>query len=57
MARPKSGKPHKQNLNITVDTTTRTNLNIISQQEKKSISQLVADWTAETIKKYEAGAN
>lgn len=51
MARPKSGNPPKQSLNITVDETTRNNLNTLRLHEKKSISQLVSEWAAEKSKK------
>lgn len=51
MARPKSGKPPKQRLNITVDENTRANLNTISSHETKSISQLVSEWTEEKFEK------
>lgn len=45
MARPKTGKPRKQNLTLTVETQTRLDLDFISKYRQKSISELLAVWT------------
>ena len=51
MARPKSTAPTKQRLNITVSEETRRKLDILSSASKKSISELVAEWTERESKK------
>ena len=45
MARPKTGKPRKQNLMLSVDIQTRSDLNFISKYRQKSISELLTIWT------------
>lgn len=44
MARPKSTKPKKQSLNLTVDAQTRMELDFISENAGESISALVSEW-------------
>ena len=51
MARPKSTAPTKQRLNITVSEETRKKLDMLSLASKKSISELVAEWTERESKK------
>ena len=51
MARPKTGKPPKKNLTLTVDKRTREQLDVLSQQRQQSISTMVADWAESEVKK------
>ena len=44
MARPKTGRPAKKNLTLTVDAQTRTNLDFISRIRQESISEMLAQW-------------
>lgn len=56
MARPKTGKPPKRNLNLTVDEQTKAQLDLISQHRQMSISALVAMWAdceAKAIQEHE----
>ena len=46
MARPKSNKPKKQKLTLTVKGQSRVELNYISAHTGKSISELVEEWAA-----------
>lgn len=46
MARPKTGKPPKKNLTLTVDEKTREQLELLSQHRQQSISSMVADWVS-----------
>ena len=47
MPRPKTGKPPKKSLNLTVSETTREDLNFLSAYYGESISALVGSWAAE----------
>ena len=51
MARPKTGKPPKRSLNLTVDEKTREILATISEQRGLSISALVEEWAAKVAQK------
>ena len=51
MARPKTGKPPKRSLNLTVDEKTRVLLISISEQRGMSISALVEEWAAKEAQK------
>lgn len=51
MARPKTGKPPKRSLNLTVDEKTREILVFLSEQRGMSISAMVEKWAAEELKK------
>ena len=46
MARPKTGKPRKRNLVLTVDTQTRADLDFISKYRQKSISEMLVVWAS-----------
>ena len=50
MARPKTGKPPKRSLNLTVDEKTREILVFLSEQRGMS-SAMVEKWAAEELKK------
>lgn len=50
MARPKTGKPKKKNLMLTVDERTRTQLDLLSQHRQQSISAMVAEWAEQEFK-------
>lgn len=50
MARPKTGKPPKKNLTLTVDKKTREQLNHLSQHRRQSISAMVAEWVDHEVK-------
>lgn len=50
MARPKTGKPPKKNLTLTVDEKTREQLKLLSQHRQQSISAMVAEWVDREIK-------
>lgn len=47
MARPKTGKPPKKNMVLTVDAQTRVNLDYISKNRQQSISSMVSEWADE----------
>lgn len=47
MARPKTGKPKKKNMVLTVDAQTRLNLDFISKNRQESISSMVSNWADE----------
>ena len=51
MARPKTGKPPKRSLNLTVDEKTREILVSLSEQRGMSISALVEEWAAKEAQK------
>ena len=51
MARPKTGKPPKKNLTLTVDAKTREQLELLSQYRQQSISSMVADWVDKEVKR------
>ena len=51
MARPKTGKPPKKNLTLTVDELTREQLDLLSQYRQQSISAMVADWVDREMKR------
>ena len=51
MARPKTGKPKRQNLTLTVDAQTRTNLDFISRIRQESISAMLTQWAAKEAKR------
>lgn len=51
MARPKTGKPPKKNLTLTVDEETREQLELLSQHRQQSISAIVTEYAAEEVKK------
>lgn len=53
MARPKTGKPRKQNLMLTVDAQTRIHLAYISSYRNESISAMVSEWAAKEAKRIE----
>lgn len=53
MARPKTGKPVKKKLTLTVDEQTRTELAFISEHHGESISALVSEWAAKEAKTIE----
>lgn len=46
MARPKTGKPPKKGLTLTITDRTRENLDFLSMHYNESISALVAEWAA-----------
>ena len=46
MARPKTGKPPKKSLNLTVSVETRDDLTFLSSHHNESISALVSTWAA-----------
>ena len=50
MARPKTGKPQKQKLTLTVSAQARAELAFISAHHGESISELVSDWAAKEAK-------
>lgn len=50
MARPRTGKPRKKNLTLTVDERTREQLEWLSQHRQLSISALVAMWADQEVK-------
>lgn len=52
MARPKSGKPPKRNLNLTVDENTKMQLDALSKYKQQSISSMVAEWADKEIKAF-----
>lgn len=49
MARPKTGKPPKKNLTLTVDEQTRDQLDLLSQHRQMSISSMVAEWVDQEV--------
>lgn len=51
MGRPKTGKPPKKNMVLTVDVQTRERLDLLSQLRQKSISAMVADWAEQDVLK------
>lgn len=51
MARPKTGKPTKQRINLTVTAEVRNYLNQLSQIKKMSISEIVSKYAEREIKK------
>ena len=51
MARPKSGRPPKRSLNLTVSEQGRLNLQHVSSYCAKSISELVEEWAAKEAKR------
>ena len=51
MARPRTGKPKKQNLTLTVDAQTRATLEFVSQMRQESISSIVAQWAVKEAKR------
>ena len=55
MARPKTGRPPKRSLNLTVDEKTRELLDILSKKRGISISALVEEWTAKETQKEDTG--
>ena len=50
MARPKTGKPPKKSLNLTVSKEAREDLNFLSAYHNESISALVSAWAAKEAK-------
>lgn len=50
MARPKSGRPVKKDMCLTVSQQTRTELAFVSAHYGKSISALVSEWAAKEAK-------
>ena len=46
MARPKSNAPKKVHLNLTVTEQTKIELAYLAAQNKKSVSELVAEWAS-----------
>lgn len=57
MARPKTGKPPKKNLTLTVDERTREQLDLLSQHRQQSISAMVADWVEREVQKLNLTVN
>ena len=51
MARPKTGKPPKKNLTLTVDEKTREQMELLSQHRQQSISAMVAEWVDQEVKR------
>ena len=51
MARPKTGKPKRQNLTLSVDAQTRANLDFISRIRQESISEMLIQWAAKEAKR------
>ena len=49
-ARPKTGKPVKKKLTLTVDEQTRVELAFLSEHYQESISSLVSTWAAKETK-------
>lgn len=50
MARPKTGKPPKKNLTLTVDEETREQLELLSQYRQQSISAMVTEWVNKEVR-------
>lgn len=57
MARPKTGKPPKKNLTLTVDEKTREQLELLSRYRQQSISAMVAEWVDKEIKRLNLSVN
>lgn len=57
MARPKTGKPPKKNMVLTVDEQTRKRLDLISQHRQQSISAMVAEWAYQETKRLKLDDN
>lgn len=55
MARPKTGKPPKQKLTLTVSAEAREILASLSEQRGMSISALVEEWAAKEAQKENTG--
>lgn len=55
MARPKTGRPPKRSLNLTVDEKTREVLASLSEQRGMSMSALVEEWATKEAKKENTG--
>ena len=53
MARPKTGKPAKKGMCLTVSEQTRAELTFISEHHGESISALVSAWAAKEAKAIE----
>lgn len=51
MARPKTGLPTKQKMNLTVTAEVREYLNILSAERGLSVSELVSQYAEQEIKK------
>ena len=51
MARPKTEKPLKKTLNLTVNEETKKILANLSQQRTMSISAMVEEWAAKEVQK------
>ena len=51
MARPKTGKPKRQNLTLTVDAQTRINLDFISRIRQESISAMLTQWATKEARR------
>ena len=51
MPRPKTGLPIKQKLTLTVSAEVREYLNILSQERKQSISEMVSQYAEQEVKK------
>lgn len=56
MARPKTGRPPKRSLNLTVDEKTKQQLEELSSIHQKSISLMVAEWADEETKRVKQAA-
>ena len=57
MARPKTGKPPKKNLTLTVDKRTREQLDLLSQHRQQSISAMLTDWVDHEVKQLNLTVN
>ena len=51
MARPKTGKPRKGNLMLSIGAQARANLDFMSRIRQQSISSMVEEWAAKEAKK------
>lgn len=51
MARPKTGLPTKQRMNLTVSSEIRDYLERLSQERQQSISEIVSQYAEQEIKK------
>lgn len=51
MARPKTGKPKKEGLSLSVSAQARANLDFMSRIRQQSISSMVEEWAAKESKR------
>ncbi len=53
MARPKSGQPVKQKLNLSVTELTRVELELVAESQGMSISAMIAEWAHKEARRLE----